>query len=168
MVDIRSICYNNKPILVAFWFVHIPISVLCKEEQKQSQIIYNFNLHIVSILLLMEKCEIKNKSGIRMALPYSNQVGQILPPPPTYGYVLESQNRAIRKIPQKIRQIATIFLDMYHRFATNCHLNWFPLSHQFMVVDNFCCQVKKSSMDKIPDLQDSIKNLFVKILGSII
>ena len=46
-----------------------------------------------------------------MALPLScsNQVGQILPPPPTYGYVLESQNRAIRKIPQKIRQIATIF-----------------------------------------------------------
>ena len=49
-----------------------------------------------------------------MALPYSNQVGQI-PPPPIYGYMLESQNRATRKIAPKNRQTSTIF-SKYHLF----------------------------------------------------
>ena len=50
------------------------------------------------------------KSGIRMAPPllYSNQVGQIPPPPLINGCMLESQNRATKKTPQKNRQTASI------------------------------------------------------------
>ena len=106
-----------------------------------------------------------------MALPYSNQVGQILPPPTTYGYMLESQNRATRKIPKKIHQTATLF-SRYHLFCDQLSPKltpFFPTNEfTFMAVDNFFCECEKISMDKIPDLQDSIKILFVKILGSII
>ena len=106
-----------------------------------------------------------------MAL-YSNQVGQIPPPP---GCMLEFKTELPKQSPKKLSNRNNFLNTIFS--STNCHLNWFPFSQFTLLfpnkwvytygsaVEKFFCKFEKV---KTPDLQDSIKICFVKFLGSII
>ena len=87
MVDIRPINIEYVTTTKPFWFVLLFQSSVKKHRNNRR--LYTTS---ISIWLFIEEFQITNQSGIRMALPlpYSNQVGEIppppgLPPPMTYG-----------------------------------------------------------------------------------